>query len=110
MPLNNSSEGDFVSVEADRSIASTGPLAAFGRRDTLSFQADLDVLHTVSQGNSAKLWKTIATSLAGPTTGAPPIVTLPESAASGRDDPQQRRFPAARAPGRATISLSLRAN
>ena len=64
---------------------------------------------TVSQGNSAKLWNTIATSPAGPETSAPPMVTLPEVAGirpamirSSVDFPQPER------PSSATISLSLK--
>src|ERR1700742_3037186 len=63
---------------------------------------------TVSQGNNAKLWNTMAMPAAGPTTGWPRYVTLPWV---GCASPEIRRnsvdFPEPDRPSRPTISPSL---
>ena len=60
---------------------------------------------TLSQGNSAKLWNTIATPSAGPSTIAPLMLTFPSV---GRDSPEMMRssvdLPQPERPSSATIS------
>jgi hypothetical protein len=64
---------------------------------------------TVSQGKSAKVWNTIATSGAGPSTSRPPIVTFPPD---GGISPAMMRnredLPQPERPSSETISLSRR--
>ena len=64
---------------------------------------------TVSQGNSAKLWNTMAMPWEGPVTGRPRQRSSPET---GRDSPAMMRsrddLPEPERPSRPTISLDLR--
>ncbi len=58
-----------IAFSARWRVSSSGTPLARGPISTLS--------RTLSHGKRAKLWKTIATSSAGPSTGLPEIVTLP---------------------------------
>ena len=90
--------GGFEAVEADDVDRLQRALARLVVRHALRPQARSRRCRArVSQGNSAKLWNTIATPSAGPSTGAPPMA----DGALGRprqpgDDAQQRRLAAAR--------------
>ena len=82
-------------------VSSSGTPLALGPISTLS--------STLSQGKSAKLWNTMATSSAGPVTGSPEIVTFPSV---GRVSPAMMRrsvdLPEPERPSRATISPVFR--
>ena len=70
--------GAFEAVEADRVDRLQRALAGLARRRRRCARGPISTLSsTVSQGNSAKLWNTIATPSAGPSTGLPSSVTLP---------------------------------
>ena len=90
-----------IALSARLRVSSSGTPLARGPISTLS--------STSSQGKRAKLWKTIATSLAGPVTGSPEIVTVPSV---GRVSPAIRRksvdLPDPERPSRATISPVFR--
>ncbi len=85
-----------IAFRARWRVSSSGTPLARGPISTLS--------STLSQGNRAKLWNTIATSSAGPSTGLPEIETVP---LVGRVRPEMMRksvdLPEPERPSRATI-------
>ena len=90
-----------IAFSARWRVSSSGTPLERGPISTLS--------STLSQGNRAKLWNTIATSSAGPLTGLPPMVTLP---LVGWVRPEMMRrsvdLPEPERPSRATISPVFR--
>ena len=101
--------GRFEAVESDDVDRLQRALARLVERHALRARADLDVVEHGSHGNSAKLWNTMATPSAGPSTGSPPMLTWPSV---GRDRPEMIRssvdLPHPERPSSATISPSRR--
>ena len=70
-------KGGFEPIEADEVDRLQGAHCALLPRHFAGAQAELDIgLHRVSQGNSAKLWNTMATPSTGPSTGLPQIADV----------------------------------